>query len=217
MTKNIYLLSLCYRVILGVCAIAGVALQIATDGLGMLMYYTVLSNLMVTVFVLILLWSQLRNKENNFSAAFYRVKGGVTMAILITFVIYHFLLSPFATPEQYWNIRNFLVHYIVPIGFVLDTFIFDLRKQYRRIDPLLWTAVPLAYSIWAIFNGYVTKIPVPNSEDSPFPYFFVNAAKYGWASVLKYAGVILVSYILVGYLLVLVKQVVGPKQELRAD
>ena len=71
-----------------------------------------------------------------------RYKGGVTMAILITGVIYHILLAPITEPEKYWTLRNFLVHYIVPWGLVLDTLIFDAKKAFRLREPLYWSLFP---------------------------------------------------------------------------
>lgn len=177
----------------------------------MLLYYTILSNLLVTVFVFYLVYKEAKEGKLTGRQGLEQVKGGVTMAILITFTIYHFLLSPLVTAEQYWNVRNFLVHYIVPLGFLLDTLFWDSRKKYRWFDPLVWTAVPLAYSVFGVLNGLVLGLDVPHSSDSPFPYFFINVTKYGWAQVAQNSAGIFVSYVVGGYALLLVKRYVGPR------
>lgn len=201
--------TLIYRIVLGLLGLLGVLLQVSKDGLGMLLYYTVLSNLLVTVFVVYLVLKEVREGNLVGRRKLERAKGGVTMAILITFTIYHFMLAPLVTAEQYWNVRNFLVHYIVPLGFLLDTLFLDSRKSYRWFDPLLWTLVPLMYSAWAIFNGLVTRFEVPHSPDSPFAYFFINVSKYGWTQVAQNSAGIFVSYVLGGYVLLLIKRYVG--------
>ncbi|CVY80729.1 membrane protein [Streptococcus pneumoniae] len=67
----------------------------------MLLYYTVLSNLLVTIFTLYLLKVMSRVGENWQRPSLLRLKGGVTMSIMITCVIYHFLLAPIATNLLY--------------------------------------------------------------------------------------------------------------------
>ena len=60
-------------------------------------------------------------------------KGGVTMSIMITCVIYHFLLAPIAT--NFYTLENFLCHYIVPLWFLADTLFFDKQGQYQDLGP----------------------------------------------------------------------------------
>lgn len=201
--------TLIYRILIALAGIVGVAMQIWQDGFGMLTYYTVLSNILVTFFVLYLIARQICQGWVPESRRLMRTKGGVTMAILITFAIYHFLLSPLVEPQEYWNIRNFLVHYIVPLSFFVDTLFLDRRRQYRLFDPLLWALIPLSYSVLAIFNGLVAKIEVPGSPDSPFPYFFVNVTKYGLSGVLQNSAGIFVTYVVIGYLFFVVKRFIG--------
>lgn len=200
-----------YRSLLAALGILGVSLQIAQDGWSMLLYYTVLSNILVFSFLIYLVKAE-QDKADLTATGLVRIKGGVTMAITITFVIYHFLLAPLAKAEDFWNIRNFLVHYIVPIGMIMDTLVWDKKRSYRLIDPILWSVTPLAYCLLALFNGLVTKLPVPGAVDSPFPYFFINVSKYGWLTVLQNSLGIFIGYVLVGYLLVISKYFLGKKQ-----
>lgn len=198
-----------YRLSLALLGSLGVTLQLVKDGWGMLLYYTVLSNILVTAFLFYLVWWEKQHGSINQNQALLRVKGAVTLSITITFVIYHFLLAPLVKPEDFWNIRNFLVHYIVPIGFILDSLFLDRVKTYRWTDPLTWTLLPLIYSIFAIFNGLVTQFPIPGAVDSPYPYFFLNLNTQGVTGVLANTAGIAVGYILVSYLFLLIKRFVG--------
>ena len=201
-----------YRILLTLAGLIGVSTQIIQDGWGMLLYYTVLSNLLVIASLLYFLVYDFRGNELSDNPRLLRFKGGVTMAILITGVIYHVLLAPIAEPEKFWTLRSFLVHYIVPWSMVLDTLIFDTKKVYRLIDPLWWTLVPLAYFAFALLNGLILKLPIPGAKDSPFAYFFINVTKYGWNKVMVYVLCISLGYIVVGYLLYLLKRFIGPNQ-----
>ena len=170
----------------------------------MLLYYTVLSNLLVAIFTLYLLKVMSRLGENWQRSSLLRLKGGVTMSIMITCVIYHFLLAPIAT--NFYTLENFLCHYIVPLWFLADTLFFDKQGQYKIWDPIVWTILPLLYMIFALFNGLVLKLDVPNSKVSPFPYFFLNVNK-GWNVVFKWCLIIFVAYMVAGFIFYFIKQI----------
>lgn len=183
-----------YRSMLLLLGVVALVIQYVDDGLGMLMYYTNLSNIVVVLFLVCLLAHKGKESER-----LLRVKGGVTMSILITFVVYHFMLAPTAKPENFFTIENYLLHYIVPVGFLLDTLVFD-RVKYHVLDPVRWAQLPIFYFAFAILNGVVLHWPIPGKEGF-YPYFFINVDKYGWAIVMRNAALITVAYIAVGYLL----------------
>ena len=199
------------RTLLFFAAFTGVYLEITKrGGLGMLLYYTVLSNLLVVIFTGYLLLKMRREGDHWQSSSLLRLKGGVTMSIMITCVIYHFMLAPLTT--DFYRLENFLCHYIVPLWFLVDTIIFDKSRQYKWFDPIVWTVLPLLYMGFAILNGFVLKMDVPNAKDSPFPYFFLNANKYGWGFVFRWAAIIFVAYMVSGYLFYLVKNIKKSKK-----
>ena len=65
---------------------------------------------------------------------------------------------------------------------------------------------------FAILNGLVLKMNIPNAKDNPFPYFFLNANKYGWGFVFRWAATIFVAYMISGYLFYLVKNIKKSKK-----
>ena len=192
-------------------AFTGIYLEITKHGgFGMLLYYTVLSNLLVMIFTGYLLWKMRREGDYWQSSSLLRLKGGITMSIMITCVIYHFMLAPLT--KDFYRLENFLCHYIVPLWFLVDTIIFDKSRQYKWFDPIVWTVLPLLYMGFAILNGFVLKMDVPNAKDSPFPYFFLNATKHGWGFVFRWAATIFVAYMVSGYLFYLVKNIKKSKK-----
>ena len=192
-------------------AFTGVYLEITKHGgFGMLLYYTVLSNLLVMIFTGYLLWKMRREGDHWQSSSLLRLKGGITMSIMITCFIYHFMLAPLT--KDFYRLENFLCHYIVPLWFLADTIIFDKSRQYKWFDPIVWTVLPLLYMGFATLNGFVLKMDVPNAKDSPFPYFFLNANKYGWGFVFRWAAIIFVAYMVSGYLFYLVKNIKKSKK-----
>ena len=199
------------RAFMFLAAFTGVYLEITKHGgFGMLLYYTVLSNLLVMIFTGYLLWKMRREGDHWQSSSLLRLKGGITMSIMITCVIYHFMLAPLT--KDFYRLENFLCHYIVPLWFLADTIIFDKSRQYKWFDPIVWTVLPLLYMGFATLNGFVLKMDVPNAKDSPFPYFFLNANKYGWGFVFRWAAIIFVAYMVSGYLFYLVKNIKKSKK-----
>ena len=199
------------RAFMFLAAFTGVYLEITKHGgFGMLLYYTVLSNLLVMIFTGYLLWKMRREGDHWQSSSLLRLKGGITMSIMITCVIYHFMLAPLT--KDFYRLENFLCHYIVPLWFLVDTIIFDKSRQYKWFDPIVWTVLPLLYMGFAILNGFVLKMDVPNAKDSPFPYFFLNANKYGWGFVFRWAAIIFAAYMVSGNLFYLVKSIKKTKK-----
>lgn len=186
------------RILLAILAVTGTTIEIVKYGTGMILYYTVLSNLLVAIFSVYMVYAMWKKRDLQ-GQNFLRIKAAVTMSIMITFVIYHLLLAPIA--DNFWRVENLLCHYIVPLYFFLDTLIVDRNRQYKWFDPIWWTALPLAYMAFAILNGLFIKLPIPDAKDSPFPYFFLNVTKYGWSYVVTYAGIIFVAYLVSGYIL----------------
>ena len=199
------------RAFMFLAAFTGIYLEITKHGgFGMLLYYTVLSNLLVMIFTGYLLWKMRREGDYWQSSSLLRLKGGITMSIMITCVIYHFMLAPLT--KDFYRLENFLCHYIVPLWFLVDTIIFDKSRQYKWFDPIVWTVLPLLYMGFATLNGFVLKMDVPNAKDSPFTYFFLNANKYGWGFVFRWAAIIFVAYMVSGYLFYLVKNIKKSKK-----
>ena len=192
------------RCVLAILAVLWTSIQLIKYGPGMMMYYTVQSNLLVSLFALYMVWAMRQGKDLQ-SPSFLRIKAAVTMSIMITFVIYHVMLAPLAT--DFWRVENMLCHYITPLYFFFDTLLVDRQWQYQLLDPLRWTALPLLYMAFALLNGLVLKWPIPDAKDSPFAYYFLNVHKYGWSYVLTHAVVIFLVYLLAGYLLYVIKSV----------
>lgn len=202
-----------YRILLLVLAFTGVYLEISKYGWGMLMYYTVLSNLLVLLFTAYLAYLMAGKKGGWENPKLLRIKGGITMCIMITCVIYHFMLAPLAT--DFYRLENFLCHYIVPLIFLFDTLFFDRNRQFRWFDPMLWTLVPLLYMGFALLNGFFLKLNIPDSKDSPFPYFFLNVPKHGWGYVLQWSVKIFLGYLIAGYAFYAVKTLLKNRESSR--
>ncbi|WP_242831800.1 Pr6Pr family membrane protein [Ruminiclostridium papyrosolvens] len=179
----------------------------------MLIFYTIQSNALCFVFFSILAVKNLIDIKTNgikgSTSVFPHLKGAVTMTISMTFIIYHFVLVPLYTSHdanyRVLNWQNILVHYFVPIMTVLDWLLFDKKQNFRWFDPMLWITVPISYFVFLIVRAKIGGIIA--IVQSKYPYFFVDVDILGWLNVLKYAGVFILGFLVLGYVIYLVDKI----------
>ncbi len=185
-----------------IAAAMGLYVQLVVEGLHKLNFYTIWSNIVVLIFFAYLFIK--KPDEDRFAL---RVKAGITIAILLTFIVYNVLLLPTVTADEFHTVQNYTLHYIVPVLCVLDWILYD-KIRYEILDPIYWTVFPLFYAVFALIRGIVYPVNIPG-EDSPFPYFFVDVYKIGVGGVVAYVLVICVFYVLLGYGMLLMKRYRG--------
>ena len=93
MNKEIFLkLSFISKGVIAICALVGSLMEMLLHGWHSIRYYTNQSNLLVVIFLIYLLLKY--RKEGHWSKWDIRLKGGMTVAILLTGLVYHFMLAP---------------------------------------------------------------------------------------------------------------------------
>jgi len=151
-------------------------------------YFTAQSNLLVLAyFVGALYWM---TKRNSVDPPAPRWRGAVTLWILITCLISHFLLSHgknplpgLAAPGAGVALANwslFLVHYVVPVLVLIDWVAFGPHRIVRWRDVPIWIAYPLGYGLVIEVRGALfPAVPIK------YPYFFLDPAGhgYGWVGL----------------------------------
>lgn len=165
-----------------------------------LMYYTNWSNIFVFVIFLFLL---LFPEYNNYRKLL-NIKGCVTMMILLTIFIYHFLLNgkdfnmqPITTVE---GLGSFLLHYYTPFLVFFDWLFWDKKGMFLQKAALFWTVIPYIYMIlifWIASKGSF----IPN-QNTNYPYKFIAVDLLGWERVIVNIIALSACYIVVGYIYV---------------
>lgn len=184
-----------YRKFLFLIGLFGLYLQFKLYGPNTILYYSVFSNIITTLF------NGYISMKVNLTHLDIKIKGGITMLISLTFLIFHIQLSPYVDPNEFYSMRNFIIHYFVPILTSSDTLMFDEKNIYNKFTPIYWTIFPLVYSVIAVINGKYFKFEVPQTSESPYPYFFLNLDKFSLTQVTINIILILIIYILMSYYL----------------
>jgi hypothetical protein len=207
-------LALGWRLLLVGAGITGVTMNIVMMGgdIGRsLSYYTVLSNLVAVVFFAFAIFRTFRQRNLRFTSTERTIKGAVTLGVFLTFVIFHFILRPTmftmgAEVSAYTlSLANILVHYIVPLAAAADWLLFDRKGQIRKLDPLIWTAMPLAYLAFSLIRAQFATFP----NGSRYPYFFIDIDQLGIAQVALNCLLIAAAYIALGYLVFLIDRILA--------
>jgi len=119
--------------------------------------------------------------------------GGITLIMALIGVVYAVMLRQTEHLSGAAQMANILSHYSVPPLVALYWLVFAPKGRLTRIDPLLWTILPLAYFPYALARAQI---------DGRYPYPFIDAAKLGWPQVLYNATVIALGFLIAGLALV---------------
>jgi hypothetical protein len=152
-----------------------------------IVYYTCQSNLITLgYFGGVLYWMV---RRGTVEPAAPRLRGAVTLWILITGLISHFLLQGGENPlpglvaddpaRRVTNLSLFLVHYVVPALVLLDWIAFGPRRVSPWRDLWLWIIFPLGYGVTSVLRA----LAFPTVSDR-YPYFFLDPTThgYGWVA-----------------------------------
>lgn len=187
-----------YKIFFGLLTLSAVSFQYFSDfrradfsSANFFSYFTIESNIFVGIILLTSAYFSFRNKS---SAKLDFLRGGATLYMIITGIVYVLLLANLPDdpnhPKIIWV--NFVLHYITPSVVLFDwtsdppKFLISFKKS------LLWLGFPLTYVIYSLIRGPVAAW---------YPYPFLNpSGPGGWSTVIIYtvvisAGVIIGSFL----------------------
>jgi hypothetical protein len=187
---------------IGIVLSAGLGL---ITGEGSLVYFTVESNVIVLGYFLATVYRMLVGRTVDAPAP--RLRGAVTLYILITGLVAHIVLNHGASPLpglthgggaarlQSWSLL--LLHYTTPIMVVLDWLCLRPRNASRWRDLPLWLAFPLGYAALTLLRGALFPF-FPNR----YPYFFLDPAGHGYGWVGLQIAQLTVEFVVLGAVVV---------------
>lgn len=169
-----------------------------------LAYYTVQSNIIGLVVMALAVIRGLRRPQDPGRLLFI-LKPAASAILVVTFLVYHFMLSPtispdyFATPAAWAS--NAAVHYLCPLWITADFFLFDRKGKIKKTDPLLWAGYPLFYLLLVNLLAWAGVTYDFDGNVSHYPYYFINPEVMpgGWGGVALSVLVLLVSFLLLFY------------------
>ena len=133
-------------------------------------YFTCLMNTLV--FTCLFCYSIFPNSR--FTRWFLRPasNGAVLLYILIVGIIFYALLYSTITSVGWDRTATHVVHGFVPSAYLALWFFYFRRGALRYLHCVEWLLVPGLYFIYILGRGELLLV---------YPYFFLNAGKYGYA------------------------------------
>ncbi len=142
-------------------------------------YYTILSNMLVMFFMGDMVWRMVREVVRPRLRTTLRMKA---VTILLWLPLSSTTLCwRSMTPEKFYRLENSLVIHRSLMFF--DTLVIDKAKQYWKLDPFLWTLIPLLHALLPFSMDWSWKCH-PRAKIVPclFSSMLINT---GWAFVGK--------------------------------
>ena len=159
-------------------------------------YYTSLSNMLCSGFMLVSFFRCFRREEGE---TWPLCKFLFVVMILVTAIVYNLLLNPYQSLADYFSsVKNSLYHLILPVLFLLDWFLFYRKGTVKPLYPLLAVGIPLAYVVYILARAFAVKT-AGITVSVLYPYFFLNVDRLGWNGFLLWMGLLLAGLLLLGY------------------
>ena len=198
--------------LVGIVASFGIFDDVLNPRWDFYVHFTNLSNYLCIGIVFAELIETAKKRADSYvsTAAFLKFIG--VLAILLTFLVFNFLLAgqPDRDPQANWRISSISFHVILPMMYVLDWLLFYEHKKVRWFYPLASVIFPVLYVSFV----YVRAAILGFNPEAPYiyPYFFLNLATQGVAGVAKWVVILFTGFIILGYLFYGIDKIVKSKQ-----
>ena len=199
-TQIIYQSFYCAIGLIGIIASLGIFDDVLNPRWDFYVHFTNLSNYLCIGVMFAELIQTAKKKTDSYvsTAPFLKFIG--VLAILLTFLVFNFLLAgqPDRDTQANWRIASISFHVILPIMYVLDWILFYEHKKVRWFLPLASVVFPVLYVAFV----YIRAAIVNFNPEVPYlyPYFFLNLETLGVAGVAKWVLILFAGFIALGYI-----------------
>ena len=162
-------------------------------------HFTNLSNYFCIIIMFIELVETIKKDKNEYVTKVPLLKFIGLLAILLTFIIFNFMLAGDREPELNFYINSVLFHIILPIMYLIDWILFYEHKKVKWHYPLISVSFPVIYAIFIFIRAWILDF----NPEAPYiyPYFFLNLDELGVAGVIKWILILSVIFIIIGYVI----------------
>jgi hypothetical protein len=154
-------------------------------------YFTILTNLLVCLALTLPLAMPSTAGGRFFARS--DVNAGVATSIVFVGLAYHFLLRNLWHPQGLSLLADTLLHYVVPIMFLLYWWFAFPKGALRWSYPFIWGLYPTAYLLYALIRGAVI---------GSYPYGFIDPKAIGYEKTVINGLGLLIAFFIVGLILV---------------
>ena len=175
-------------------------------------HFTNLSNYLCIGIMFAELVQTAKKNEDSYVSASPLLKFIGLLGIMLTFLVFNFLLAgrPDRELQANWRVSSICLHVILPIMYIFDWLLFYEHKKIRWFYPLVSVAFPLLYIIFIYTRAFIVNF----NPEVPYlyPYFFLNLDNLGVAGVAKWVAILFAGFIVLGYIFYGIDKIIKSKE-----
>ena len=162
-------------------------------------HFTNLSNYLCIAIMFVELIETIKKNKNQYVTKLPLLKFIGLLAILLTFIIFNFMLAGDREPRLNFYINSVLFHIIIPIMYFIDWILFYEHKKVKWYYPLVSVIFPVVYAIFIFIRAWILDF----NPEAPYiyPYFFLNVNELGVVGVIRWIGILSAVFIVIGYVI----------------
>jgi hypothetical protein len=182
--------SIVYKLIAALLVAYGIAINLvgSSNILELMSYFTMISNLMVVVVLLLsalTLFKLIKIDEQ----LFRKIKGATIVATILMMLVYNFILIPYMRVNiptyQIYSIKDIFIHFLSPIIIMADYLLFDEKGLFDYRDAFSFMYYLLIYFVYLITYELLGGRFIVSGVETIYPYFFLNIEEQGiWLTLL---------------------------------
>ena len=198
--------------LVGIVASFGIFEDVLNPRWDFYVHFTNLSNYFCIGIVFAELVQTAKKKEDSFVTTAPLIKFIFILAILLTFLVFNFLLAgrPDRNPQDNWRVASISFHVILPVMYVLDWVLFYEHKKVKWFYPLISPVIPVVYVIFVYSRAAIVNF---NPQVAYlYPYFFLNLDNLGVAGVARWLVILLIGFIALGYIFYGIDKLIKTKE-----
>lgn len=154
-------------------------------------YFTIECNIAVAL-AMTLPWLAPRSSFGQFFSR-PSVRTAIATYIIFVGVTFDLLLRHLRQLQGLALMIDNILHYVIPVLFVIDWLFFVVKGTLKPKSPLPWLSFPAAYVVWIFVHGALSGF---------YPYPFVNVGELGYPRVLLNTAGLFILFLSLGFLLV---------------
>lgn len=131
------------------------------------------------------------------------VQGAAALYVAVGGFIYATVLAQLWEPQGWQFIADALLHYVMPVLYLLYWLVGAPKGSLRWGHAALWLILPAVYGLYTLARG-------PSSGFYPYP--FVDAGKLGYAAVIRNMVGMTAGFAVLGLLIVLLDRALGRRR-----
>lgn len=174
--------------------------------------FTNVSNIFAWGYFLVAAIRLVASKDDNPGVFAPQVKYTAMISLLVTALIAHFMLfdAMFQNGQLVWHLVA--MHYVVPAMALLDWALFDEKGKMAVWGPFAWLSLAAVYLTVVMIGAGPLGLDLgggTTAGQTRYPYTFLDPAVSGVGGVALFIVVMLVAFVLLGYLIFAIDRLLG--------